>query len=338
MRHCNIPIFVPHLGCPHTCVFCNQRTITGQKAFSVDTVCKTIEQQLATLPPDAEKEIAFFGGSFTAIDHTLMQTLLSLAEHYVRLGEVASIRLSTRPDAIDREILSLLGQYSVKTIELGIQSSDDTVLSLSERGHTAAQAETASRLIKEHGFSLVGQMMLGLPGSTEELEIQTAQSMLRWGIDAARIYPTVVFPETALYKMAKNRSYRPLSVTEAATRCAAVLECFYAANIPVIRIGLCETEGLREEKNLHGAYHPALGELCLNQYYLRVILRELSRLSPAPHETVVIEVAPSALSQALGQKKSNLLTLKTLYPNRKFLFTPSQKLCGKEVKLYSKEN
>lgn len=338
MRHINIPIFVPHLGCPHTCVFCNQRKITGQNTFSLDGFHETINQTLATAPKDALKEIAFFGGSFTAIERDLMCTLLSLAKEYVDRGEVSSIRLSTRPDAIDDEILSLLKAYAVTTIELGIQSTDPEVLIASERGHTKHDAERACRLIKSYGFSLVGQMMLGLPSSSLEKEIKTAEDMIKWGIDAARIYPTVVFPDTALDTLRKKGDYTPLSIEEAALRGGTLLEIFDKSELPVIRIGLCESEGLHTTDGISGAYHPALGEMCQSEFYRRCIEKALKTLTFPKSAVITVEVAPSVLSQAIGQNKCNLTYFKKTYPDCTFLIKPSFALGKKEVKIHTKEN
>lgn len=340
MSHINIPIFVPHLGCPHTCVFCNQRTITGQSEATVQDVDAAVSETLSLLkdPSAHELQIAFFGGSFTAIEEETMLTLLEKAHYYVRNGSVQSIRLSTRPDAIDDKILTILAKHSVKTIELGIQSTDETVLAASERGHTAKDSEIACRKIKEYGFELVGQMMLGLPASTLDCEIQTARNMISWGIDKARIYPTVVFADTALSEFTKEKTYTPLSVEEAVARASAVYSIFSKHNVDVIRIGLCENEGLHSDKTVGGAHHPALGELVLNRYYLTRILNELRTIDPKPNATILIETAPNALSQAIGQKKCNLYELEKAYPQNRIRFFPSRSLCGKEVKIFVKEN
>ncbi len=340
MSHINIPVFVPHLGCPHTCVFCNQHTITGQCEITAQDVDTAVSETLSLLkdPSAHELQIAFFGGSFTAIEREAMLALLEKANYYVQNGSVRSIRLSTRPDAIDDEILTILAKHSVKAIELGIQSTDETVLAASERGHTAKDSESACRKIKEYGFELVGQMMLGLPASTLECEIQTARDMISWGIDKARIYPTVVFADTALAEFTQEKRYTPLSVEEAVDRASAVYSIFSEHNIEVIRIGLCENEGLHSEKTIGGAHHPALGELVLNRYYLTKILKELKTLDPKPDATVVIETAPNALSQAIGQKKCNLYELEKAYPQNSICFSPSHSLSKKEVKIFVKEN
>ena len=203
-RHRNIPVFIPHLGCPHDCIFCNQRTISGSKKFDRSSVVSVIESVLETISDGDETEIAFFGGSFTGIDRGDMIYLLDTAQKYVDDGRVESIRLSTRPDYIDNEILDILAHYSVKTIELGIQSLSDEVLRVCERGHSAECAINACKMVKEANFLLVGQMMVGLPSSTAEDERATAEEICRLGADGARIYPTVVLNSTALHKMAKD--------------------------------------------------------------------------------------------------------------------------------------
>lgn len=339
MRHINIPIFVPHLGCPHTCVFCNQHTITGQKTFDPTMLDEIVSEQLSYVDPEKDElQIAFFGGSFTAIERPLMLALLDKAESYVKQGTVSSIRLSTRPDAIDEEILTLLSRYSVRSIELGIQSTDDAVLSASERGHTAADSHKACRLVKAFGFELVGQMMLGLPASTQQSEEETACRIALWGADAARIYPTIVFRDTALDEQQKNGSYTPLTVEEAVRRAAAVYELLRIKGVEVIRIGLCETDGLRQNTITGGAYHPAFGELVLNEYYKKQIQSALDGISFSRTAELTIETAPCALSQAIGQKKKNYLFLKEKYPENRIQFCPSSYVADKEVKIIVKEN
>lgn len=338
MRHINLPIFVPHLGCPNACVFCNQHLITSVTRFSMEDARETLEKAIASLPRDAVAEIAFFGGSFTAIDRDLMTSLLSLAESYVQKGLASSIRLSTRPDAINDEILTVLKQYSVRTVELGIQSTDDHVLQASRRGHTKEDSENAARLIRSYGFSLVGQMMLGLPDSTPETDLATARDMIAFGIHAARIYPTVVFPHTDLFRMSQTGAYHPLTVEEAVERGGEVLACFWNAGIPVIRIGLCESDELRDTPMLEGAYHPALGEMIRSRAFLKKIQEELSKNTLPEHAEITVEIAPVSLSQAIGHKKYNRLLLSQYYPNHSIRFRENPILSETEVKIHVKEN
>ena len=304
--HRNIPIFIPHMGCPHQCVFCNQRSISGQKAFDESAVPRLIEEALQTIPRGMETEIAFFGGSFTGIDRGLMIRLLELAKTYVDGGWVQSIRLSTRPDMIDGEVLSILKQYPVKWIELGLQSMDDRVLTASGRGHTAAQAESACRQILEAGFSLVGQMMIGLPKSTLDSEIMTARKICNMGASACRIYPTVVFRDTFLQTMIERGTYTPLSQEDAVKRSAEALRIFLDRGVSCLRIGLCASDGLiSSDCAVAGANHPALGELVWNElYYQKIyeILKERNLLG----KTVELTVTNREISKTVGQNRCNL--------------------------------
>ena len=209
-KHANIPIFIPHLGCPNQCVFCNQRTISGVNKFDISRVSAQIDEALATVDPSCEVEIAFFGGSFTGIDRELMISLLEIAYDYIKRGKVSSVRCSTRPDYISDDILNILKKYGVKTVELGLQSASDKVLLKSKRGHTAYDEERACKMIVNAGLDLVGQMMIGLPGSTLEDELQTARFIVKSGAKGARIYPTVVFYDTELCEMSRRGEYTPL--------------------------------------------------------------------------------------------------------------------------------
>ncbi|MBR3894907.1 MAG: radical SAM protein [Clostridia bacterium] len=287
-------------------MFCNQRSISGCSEFREEDVARQIDRALQTIPSDTETEIAFFGGSFTGIDRGLMCRLLDLAETYVRAGRVTSIRLSTRPDYIDGEILEILSGYSVRVIELGLQSMDDSVLERTKRGHTALDARRACHAIKAAGFSLVGQMMIGLPASTPESEEFTAREIVALGADAVRIYPTVVFWETELCEMVKNREYTPLSEEDAVRRSAAVLRIFTEAKLPCIRIGLCSGEGLTSEQSvMAGPNHPALGELVWNEYYYQNLLTALDRASLRGRE-VVLYVPEREVSKTVGQHRRNV--------------------------------
>ncbi len=311
-RHLNIPIFIPHLGCPHTCVFCNQRSISGKPGFDPAGVAEQIETALSTTKEQDTAEIAYFGGSFTGIDRDLMIYLLEVAELYVQnpiagRARVRGIRLSTRPDYISDEIVEILSRYSVRTVELGLQSMDDAVLAASERGHSALDAEQACRLLTDAGFEVVGQMMIGLPGSTPESEIATAQRICELGASGARIYPTVVFADTALCDMMQAGRYRPLTPHEAVGRSAEVLAVFEKNGVQVIRIGLCASDNLTDPAcAVAGANHPALGELVRSELYYRN-LRNLLLGAKAPVQTVYIPARE--LSVAIGQHRQNLLRL-----------------------------
>ena len=304
-RHVNIPIFIPHVGCPNACVFCNQRSISGQMDFDASVVDGQISEVLSTLGEYDECEIAFFGGSFTGIDRDLMLYLLGVAQKYVDAGRVTGIRMSTRPDYITPRVLDDLSHFSVKTIELGLQSLDDDVLVASGRGHDASCALRACRAVKEAGYELIGQMMIGLPHATPESEIMTARSIADAGADGARVYPTVVFYDTELCAMAQRGEYLPLSNEEAVLRTKDVLAVFAEADVPCIRVGLQASENLADESKVFGgANHSAIGELAMGELYYERICREIERLG-LRGETLTIYVPEGCVSKAVGQKKKN---------------------------------
>ena len=323
-RHVNIPVFIPHLGCPNQCVFCNQRSITGVAEFDINSVKSVIDTALETDESDAEVEIAFFGGSFTGIDYQLMCDLLNIAYSYVLSGRVSSIRCSTRPDYINEKILDTLKRYGVKTIELGLQSSCDEVLTLTKRGHTFENEAVACRMIVDHGFSLVGQMMIGLPGSTAEREEQTACFIVSAGATGARIYPTVVFKETELCYMAQSGAYQPLSIDDAISRSARVFRIFMDAGVEVIRIGLCSSDNLSAEDTYYaGPNHPALGELVESEYYYEIIKEKIIGMRIENACDVEICGAPRTLSKLIGQKKKNKFRLNSDFPMLRLHFAES---------------
>lgn len=313
MRHVNIPIFIPHMGCPNMCVFCNQRSISGKMSFNLEGVEDEILQALSTLSEDDEVEIAFFGGSFTGIERDLMIRLLEISDKFVADGRVSRVRCSTRPDYIDEEIISILKAHSVETVELGIQSMSEEVLFESRRGHTAEDSRRACRLIKESGLKLVGQMMIGLPGADRESEALTAREICELGADGARVYPTVVFKNTALARMSERGEYTMLSTEQAVERTAFVLDVFDSYSLPVIRVGLHASENLSSpDRVLGGATHPAIGELAMGELFYKRMCRALDEFdfsSVSRGETVALYVREGALSMAIGQKRRNILRL-----------------------------
>ena len=303
-RHINIPIFVPHLGCPHQCSFCNQHSISGSVGFCLADMEKTIEASLATAGRDSIVEIAFFGGSFTGIDRALMIEILSRTQKYLKSGAVASLRCSTRPDYINEEVLDILARHGMKTVELGIQSMDNTVLSACHRGHTAEESLRAAEMLGKRGFDFVGQMMIGLPSASPESEKETARAICSLGAKGARVYPTVVFRETPLCHMAERGEYQPLSLADAVSRTADVVEIFRANSVPLLRVGLHATEALSDEKYVFaGPAHSALGELVESELYKRRILSLLEGEKKAPILRVL--VAKGQTSAAVGQHQAN---------------------------------
>lgn len=246
-----IPIFVPHLGCPNDCIFCNQKTISGeQKQVTKEDVANTVEYYLSSFKEDnAYIEIAFFGGSFTGIDVEKQEELLSAAYEFIKQGKVNGIRLSTRPDYIDKEILRRLKKYKVTTIELGVQSSNDYILKRCGRGHTFEEVKNASKLIRRFGFTLGHQMMCGLPESTRLDELNTAKDLAKLKPKIVRIYPVLVLKGTKLAKEYENGEYEPLSCNQAVEICKELYYFFQSKKIQVIRMGLQNTKNIdRPEK------------------------------------------------------------------------------------------
>lgn len=309
MRHANVALFVPNNGCPHRCSFCSQRSITGKlvqpSPDDVVRAAETAEKSLGARAADAE--IAFFGGSFTAVERGYMVSLLEAAAPFVRDGRFAGIRISTRPDGIRAEILALLKHYGVTAIELGAQSMNDRVLAWNGRGHTAAQVEEASEKIRAAGFSLGLQMMTGLYGSTPEDDRRTARKIAALDPDTVRIYPTIVLRGTELGDRYLAGEYRPPELAETVDLCADLLDFFEERKITVIRLGLHASPELERDR-LAGPWHPAFRELCESRRMLRNIQTELARTG-RPRGPLRIHVHPAGVSIAVGQKKSSLTAL-----------------------------
>lgn len=304
MKHANLSIFVPHNGCPNRCVFCNQVNISGQ-AFEptggdVRRLCE------AHLAENAAKEceIAFFGGSFTAVRREYMLELLDAAAPFVKSGAAAGIRISTRPDAITPEILDILKERGVTAIELGAQSMDDRVLDLNRRGHRADDVRAASAMIKRCGFSLGLQMMVGMYGESDARAAAeyTANELAALLPDTVRIYPTLVVGDTELFELYAKGVYTPLPLDEAVDITAALLAKFADRNITVIRAGLHADESLRGSVEA-GPFHPAFRELCESRI-MRGVFERL--LTDKPQGDYTVAVAERGESRAIGDKRSNI--------------------------------
>ena len=307
-RESIIPVFVPHLGCPNDCVFCNQRRISGaQEPAGVENVKNAIESAAALPRNGAKRQLAFYGGSFTAIPSCQQEALLGAAKEYLDRGEIDAIRLSTRPDAIDGAVLARLKRYGVETIELGAQSLCDEILLLSGRGHTAADVVNASEQIKAAGFRLILQMMTGLPGDSVERTVYTAKKIIALHPDGVRIYPTVIVRDTALYDLWQAGEYKEHTVADAVEYCAAIVPLFEAAGIPILRLGLNPTDELSGGAAAGGAYHPALGELVKSRLMLYKMRGTLNGI-PAGSR-VTLGVNKSRVSQAVGQHRENVSRL-----------------------------
>ncbi len=302
--HSNISIFVPHIGCPNKCSFCNQRYITGTcKAPREKDVDNAVKNAIGSKNFNSETaEIAFFGGSFTAINRNYMSSLLTSAAKYVQNGTVKGIRISTRPDAIDEEILTILKENYVTSIELGAQSMNDKVLKLNNRGHSSKDVEKASALIKEYGFELGLQMMTGLYKDNDNSAIETAQRLISLKPDTIRIYPTIVLKDTDLAALYTDNKYKPQTLEDAISLSAKLYKMFTANGIRVIRLGL---HSIEENAYLAGPWHPAFSELCQSQIMLTEVLEELKEKGK-----YIIYVGKSDVSKMVGQGRKNLEFLK----------------------------
>lgn len=306
MKHANISIFIPHNGCPNKCSFCNQKNITGEQsqpsAEEVNKLLENASQQMNHRASNAE--IAFFGGSFTAIDREYMLSLLKVAKSFVDNGRFSGIRVSTRPDCITPEILDILKAYKVTAIELGAQSMDDEVLRLNNRGHTKSDVEKASKLIKDYGFSLGLQMMTGLYGSSYEKDKNTGLLIKDLKPDTVRIYPTVIMRDTELEALYIAGKYKTLSFDDTVRLCCELISMFECAGISVIRVGLQSSESLCKNM-IAGVFHPAFREICDSVIVYDKIIEEIEKKGLVGND-IKITVNPKMLSRVIGQKKSNL--------------------------------
>ncbi len=314
-----IPIFVPHLGCPNDCIFCNQKSISGQKKnITKEEAKKIIDGYLSSIKEEeAQVEIAFYGGSFTAIEEKLQEELLETAYEYIKEGKVESIRVSTRPDCINKEILKRLKKYKVKTIELGVQSANDYILKRANRGHTFADVKKASRMIRWNGFKLGHQMMVGLPESTRIDEMNTAKALIKLKPKMIRIYPVLVIKNTQLEKDYQEGKYDALPLVQAVEICKELVRMFANKNIEIIRVGLQNTDeiaepGSKTSEVVAGPYHPAFRQLVESAMWYDAIVSKIKKLNVKVKE-VEVTVNPIDANNVIGHKKGNILKLKETY-------------------------
>lgn len=301
LKHYNIPVFISHFGCPNACVFCNQKKINGRETdVTVEDVVEIIEDYLKSLPKESKKEVAFFGGTFTGISVELQRSYLDTVKQYIDRGLIDGIRMSTRPDYIDEEILAMLREYNVTTIELGVQSMEAEVLRQSGRGYEPEAVIRASHLIKKSGIELGIQLMPGLPGSTYVTDIESAKKVLEIGPDMVRIYPTLVINGTKMETMYKQGRFTPMTLDEAVERVAPIYAMFELAGIKVIRVGLQPSDDIREEGViLAGPFHPAFRELVEAKIFGDFLegFRESGE--------IVVEANEKNVSKIVGIKKVN---------------------------------
>jgi len=311
MRHYNIPIFVPHKGCPHDCVFCNQHRITASDdEVTYNYVINTVNEYLKTFKEDKRAvEIAFFGGSFTAIPMEQQTELLRAAYAFIKSGVADGIRLSTRPDAIDEDILDNLKKYGVTTIELGVQSMDEEVLRLTNRGYEPDAVRKSVRLIKDYGcFSLGLQMMTGLPGDTAHKSLYTCDEICKLKPDFVRIYPTLVVKDTALEVMLKKGEYKPQSLEDAIDICVILKQKFLENNIEVIRVSLQTTEEISPGASvIDGPFHSAFGELVDNAIFYNKMTECIANQNIA---AATFAVNKREISKAVGNGKCNIIKMR----------------------------
>ena len=315
-----IPIFVPHLGCPNNCTFCNQKIISGEtKEITPDDVKKTVEFYLESFKEKNKyTEIAFFGGSFTGIEIEKQEALLKAAFEFVKAKKVNSIRVSTRPDYIDKEKLKLLKKYGVKTIELGVQSTNDYILRRCKRNHTFADVKKASKLIRWYGFTLGHQMMVGLPESTVLDELRTAKDLAKLKPKIMRIYPVLVLRGTELEKEMLEGTYTPLSVEQAVERSKELCYFFAKKKINVIRVGLQSTDTISDiSKNensevVAGPYHETFRQLVESSMNYDAIVKKIKSYNVKVRQVEII-TSPDNVNNVVGYKRENIEKLREFY-------------------------
>lgn len=333
-----IPIFVPNYGCKNDCTFCNQKKISGQTTdVTAEEVRKTVNYYLENFKDDNKYvEVAFFGGSFTGIDEKKQIELLEAANEFIKEKKVNSIRISTRPDYISKPILKMLKKYHVKTIELGVQSSNDYVLEKSKRGHTFEDVIKASKMIRFRGFKLGHQMMVGMPESSEKDEINTAKDLIKLKPKIVRIYPVLVIKGTELAREYSAGEYTPLTVGQAVERCKQITYLFRKNKIDVIRIGLQNSDEIAypEEDGsqvLAGPFHPAFRQLVEGEMWYDSIAEKVKEINTKVKK-IEIEVNPSDVNNVIGHKKANITKLQKLY-EVEIVITQNEELASGKFKV-----
>jgi histone acetyltransferase (RNA polymerase elongator complex component) len=308
VKKVTVPFFISHQGCPHTCVFCDQRVISGSSGDipSAEEILAKIARWRSTAG-DRPLEVAFFGGSFTALPVEVQDHLLRPLQGLLACGDILSVRISTRPDCIDAATVKRLAGLGVTTIELGVQSMDDEVLERSVRGHSAAASEAAIRTIRAGGLAVGAQLMPGLPGDTPAKSFNTLKRVIAAGADFVRIYPVIVLRGTELARRFQSGDYVPLTVDEGVQLCKVLLHEAMLAGVPVIRIGLQADEGLNKTTVLGGCWHPSLGRLTRSELYFDLLCKLLVDVPAGQPCTILCH--PSRVSEVTGQGRINLKRL-----------------------------
>ena len=311
-----IPFFIPHAGCPHRCVFCNQNAITGITAPPSPADIRPAIHRFRCYNHRRRKpvQLAFYGGNFLGLAPDAIIGLLTEAQECVREGLIDQIRFSTRPDTITTRALVMIAGFSVRTIELGIQSMDDAVLSLSRRGHTAGQCEQALRLLKERGYETGAQIMTGLPGDTGPQSMDTAEKLAVLGPDFVRIYPAVVISGSPLATWYQNGEYTPPGLRDTVHLVSGLYRIFESCDIPVIRMGLQPTEELDNSAVvLAGPYHPAFGHLVRSTLFLEKAVRVIADSPPCPDRSLTLYVHPRSVPVLRGLHNDNIQSMKDAF-------------------------
>jgi histone acetyltransferase (RNA polymerase elongator complex component) len=308
-----IPIFLPHAGCPHQCVFCNQTSITG---VGRDTVSpEKVEQQIHEFlkyKGNARRpvQVAFYGGNFLGLEKEYIERLLNVSAKFVKNKRIDAIRFSTRPDTIDHDRIETIKNYPVSTVEIGAQSMDDGVLATARRKHSASDTQRAVTLLKDRRYQIGLQMMVGLPEEDEAGSLSTAYQIVELEPDFVRIYPTIVLKNSLLARWYENGTYRPWSLERSVAHVKTLYLFFKKKNIPVIRMGLQASEDLNSGAAvLAGPYHPAFGHMVHSKIFLDMVI-EIMENKSVSHDTVTIKVHPKSISKMRGMKNSNVATLK----------------------------
>jgi len=333
-----IPIFLPHLGCPHQCAFCNQTSITGvtPDTISPETLCLLITEFLEYKKTQRRSvQVSFYGGNFLGLKKDYIRILLDETTKFVKNKKIDSIRFSTRPDTISNERLDIIRDYPVSTIEIGVQSMDNQVLAMAKRGHTALDTEKAAALLKEQNYDVGMQMMVGLPGDDETKSLFTAQRIAWLSPDFVRIYPTVVLAQSRLAVWYRNGEYTPWSLSRCVSLVKKLYLFFKSKNIPVIRMGLQASEDLAKDTTmLAGPFHPAFGHIVHSEIFLdmAVSLLEAERGSC---EKIIINVHPRSISKMRGLKNKNVKSLKKKFQIKSLEIIPDVSLAQDKLRIGS---
>jgi histone acetyltransferase (RNA polymerase elongator complex component) len=320
-----IPIFLPHAGCPHQCVFCNQTSITGVGPNSVSP--EKVEQQILEFleykgNDRRPVQVAFYGGNFLGLEKNYIERLLNVSENFVIKKDIDAIRFSTRPDTIDHDRIDIIKDYPVSAIEIGVQSMDDRVLAMAKRGHSALDTQRAVTLLKDQHYQIGLQMMVGLPEEDETSSLSTAHRIGEFEPDFVRIYPTIVLKNSLLARWYENGTYRPWSLERSIAHVKTLYLFFKKRNIPVIRMGLQAAKDLDSGAAvLAGPYHPAFGHMVHSKIFLDMAT-EIIKDKGISRDAVELRVHPRSISKMRGMTNNNVETLKRRFQLRSLKIVP----------------